>query len=174
MKKEITEHTEHLLISASTVTGCVSISTLASLVGIAVGIADSSITIQNSVITAGIKITIKSTNIKRKKKEHDKIALLVKSKKKYHSFYCSWSLNDSNINNDEFVLVNHVLKEYYYMKEEIKNSNDKVKFKLYIKQLCLIIWNVEKVLRVKSQKLWKRGTEEKWLYQTVLFAAVKN
>ena len=67
-----------------------------------------------------------------------------------------------------------MLKEYYYMKEEIKNSNDKVKFKLYIKQLCLIIWNVEKVLRVKSQKLWKRGTEEKWLYQTVLFAAVKN
>ena len=35
------------------------------------------------------------------------------------------SLIDSNISHAEFVLINNVIKEFYYMKEEIKNSNDK-------------------------------------------------
>ena len=30
-------------------------------------------------------------------------------------------LVDSNINHDEFVVINNVFKEYYDMKEEIKN-----------------------------------------------------
>ena len=32
---------------------------------------------------------------------------------------------DSNISHDEFVLINNVMKEFYDMREEIKNSNDK-------------------------------------------------
>ena len=35
------------------------------------------------------------------------------------------SLIDSNISYGEFVLINNVIKEFYDMKEEIKNSNDK-------------------------------------------------
>ena len=35
------------------------------------------------------------------------------------------NLIDSNIIHDEFVLTNNVLKEFYDMKEEIKNSNGK-------------------------------------------------
>ena len=50
----------------------------------------------------------------------------------------SKALIDSNISHDEFVLINNVLKESYDMKEEIKNFN-KLKFKLYIKQCCLIV-----------------------------------
>ena len=34
-------------------------------------------------------------------------------------------LTDSNISHDEYVLINNVLKEFYDMKEELKNSNDK-------------------------------------------------
>ena len=30
---------------------------------------------------------------------------------------------DSNISHDEFVLINNVMKEFYDMKDEIKNSN---------------------------------------------------
>ena len=30
---------------------------------------------------------------------------------------------DSNISHDEFVLINNVMKEFYDMKVEIKNSN---------------------------------------------------
>ena len=46
---------EHRLILASTVTGCVSISTFASLVGIPVDIASSAVALNICVITAGIK-----------------------------------------------------------------------------------------------------------------------
>ena len=34
-------------------------------------------------------------------------------------------LIELNISHDEFVLINNVLKEFYDMKEEIGNSNDK-------------------------------------------------
>ena len=59
---------QHLLILAFAATGCVSISTFASLVGIPIGIASS----------AGTK-KYKSI-IKNKKKKHDKISLLAKTK----------------------------------------------------------------------------------------------
>ena len=46
---------EHLLILISTVTGCISISALASLVGIPIAITSSAIKLKVCVITAGIK-----------------------------------------------------------------------------------------------------------------------
>ena len=36
----------------------------------------------------------------------------------------SKALVDSSISHDEFVLIIYVLKEFYDMKEEIKNSNN--------------------------------------------------
>ena len=46
---------EHFLILASTVTGCVSISAFASLVGIPIGITSSAIELKICVITAAIR-----------------------------------------------------------------------------------------------------------------------
>ena len=46
---------EHFLIFASTITGCVSISAFASLVGIPVGITSSAIGLEICAITSGIK-----------------------------------------------------------------------------------------------------------------------
>ena len=37
----------------------------------------------------------------------------------------SKTLIDSNISHNDFVLINNVLKEFYDMKEGIKNSNKK-------------------------------------------------
>ena len=67
-----------MLILASTVNGCVSISTLASLVCVLVGITNSVIGIKICEFTAGIK-KYKSI-IKKKKKKHGKIVLLGKDK----------------------------------------------------------------------------------------------
>ena len=39
------------------------------------------------------------------------------------------------------------------MKEEIRNSNNKSKFKPYIKQCCLNVWSVEEFQTVKTQEL---------------------
>ena len=78
---------------------------------------------------AGLKICVITTKIKkykskikRKKKKHDKIVLLAKSKLNGIEVLISKNLIDSNISHDEFVLINNVLKEYNKMKEEIKHS----------------------------------------------------
>ena len=107
---------EHFLILGSTITGCVSISAFASLVGIPIGIASSTIGLKICVITAGIK-KYKSI-IKKKKKKHDKIVLLAKSKLNSIEVLISKALIDSVISHDEFVLINNVLKQYNKIKEE--------------------------------------------------------
>ena len=109
----ILNYIDHLLIIISTITGCVSISAFASLVGIPIGITSSAIGLKICAITAGIR-KYKSV-LKQKETKHDKIVLSAKSK----------ALTDSNISHDEFVLINNVLKEFYDMKEGIKNSNNK-------------------------------------------------
>ena len=50
--------------------------------------------------------------IKKKKRKHDEVLI-------------SQALIDSNISHDEFVLINNALKEFYDVKEEFKNSNNK-------------------------------------------------
>ena len=59
--------------------------------------------------------------IKKKKKKHDKIVLLAKSKLNRIDVLISKSVIDSHISHGEFVSINNVLKEYEEMKEEIKN-----------------------------------------------------
>ena len=119
----VLNYIEHLLILISPVTGCVSISAFAFLVGIPIGITSSAVGLQICVITAGIK-RYKST-ITKKKRNHDKVLLLAKSKLNSVEVLISKVFIDSNISHDEFVLINNVLKEFGDTKEEIKNSNDK-------------------------------------------------
>ena len=73
--------------------------------------------------TAGIK-NYKSI-IKEKKTKHEKIVLLAKCKLNSIEVLISKTLIDSNISHDELILINYVLKEFYDMKEEIKNSSNK-------------------------------------------------
>ena len=67
-----------MLILASTITGCVSVSAFASSVDIPVAITSSAVGINICAITAGIKKH--KSMIKKKKKKHDKIVLLGKDK----------------------------------------------------------------------------------------------
>ena len=101
-------YVEHLLISASAVTGCDSISAFASLVSFPVGITSSAVELKICTITAGIK---KYKSVIKKKKKHGKIVLLKKTK---------LDTIDSCISHDNFFSVNNVLKEYNEIKEEIK------------------------------------------------------
>ena len=86
---------EHFLILGSTVTGSVSISVYASLVGIPIGITSSAIGLKICVIIAAIK-KYKSI-IKKKKKKPNKIVLLAKSKLNSIEFLISKALIDSVI-----------------------------------------------------------------------------
>ena len=113
----VLNYINHSLVSNSTITGCVSIT----LVGISIGIASSTIGLKICVITAGIK-KYKSM-IKKKRRKNNKIVLLAKSKLNSIEVLIFEALTDLNISQDEFILINNVLKELYDMKEEIKNSN---------------------------------------------------
>ena len=119
----VLNYIEHSLIIIFRIAGCVSISAFASLVVIPIGITSSAIRLKVCVITAGIK-KYKSIS-KKKRKKHNKMLFLAKSKLNSIEVLISKALNDSNIKHDGFVLINYVLKELYDMKEEIKHSNDK-------------------------------------------------
>ena len=86
--------------------------------GVPIGITSSALVLKISAMTAGIK-KYKST-IKKKKRKHDKIVSLAKSKLNSIEALISKYLIDSVISHDEFVLINNVLKEYNEMREEIK------------------------------------------------------
>ena len=101
------KYAEHLLILASAVTGCISISAFASLDAIPVGITSSVVGIKVLAVTAGIK---KYKSAIKKKKKHDKIVLLGKDKLNIIEILISKALIDSDISHDEFASVNNVLK----------------------------------------------------------------
>ena len=126
---------EHFLILASTITGCVSISTFSSLVGIPIGITGSTMGLKTCAITAGVK-KYKSI-IKKKKKKHDKIELLAKVKLNSIEVLISKALIDSVTSHDEFLLINNVRKERNDQKfTDLKNLTKN--FSLFIKQCYCI------------------------------------
>ena len=114
---------EHFLNLTSTVTENVSISAFASLFGIPIGITSSAIGLKYFTITVEIK-TYKSI-INKKKKKHDIILLLAKSKSYSIKVLISKAVIDSVISHDEFGLINNELKEYEEIIGEIKSCNNK-------------------------------------------------
>ena len=86
--------------------------------------------------------------------------MLAKSKLKITEILISKVLIDLNITHYKFVLTNNVLKEFYDMKKESKNSNNKEKFKLYAKQCYLIVQSVEKNTESTCRKVVRTKTEE--------------
>ena len=64
--------------------------------------------------------------MKKKKNKHDKLSLLAKSKLNFIEVSFSKVLITSDISHNELVLISNVLKEFYEMKEQIKNSNDTI------------------------------------------------
>ena len=110
---------EHFSLLGSAISGCISISVFASLLGIHIGITKSAIRLKICAIATGIK-KYKSI-IKKKKNKHNKIVLLAKSKLNNIKVLFSNASIDSNKTHDDFVLINNVLEEYGDMKGEIKN-----------------------------------------------------
>ena len=92
------------------------------LVGILIGITNAVGRLRICAITTAIK-KYKSM-IKKKKKKHDKILLLEKSKLDSIEVIIYKDLIHSVISHDEFVLINNALKEYNKMKKEINKIED--------------------------------------------------
>ena len=62
---------------------------------------------------------------KKKKKKHDKIVLLAKSKLDSIEVLSSKVLVDSNISHDQFVLIYNLLRKFVIQWKKIENSSDK-------------------------------------------------
>ena len=84
----------------------------------------SAIGLKICLITAGIE---KYKSIIKKKKKHNRVLLLGKSKLNNVGVLISKALINSNISHNEIALINRVPKEFDNMKEEIKNSNWQIK-----------------------------------------------
>ena len=115
MSKKHKKVVKIFLVVVSTIIGWVSI-LIASLVSILIGIMNCAIRLKTCAITAAIKSY--KPIIKKKKKKHDKIVLLAKSKLNRIEVLISKALIDSNISRNEFVMINNKLQEFYDIKEE--------------------------------------------------------
>ena len=92
-----------------------------------------------------IAVKIKNYQSLIKKKEHDKIVLLAKTKLNNAEVLISKVLIDSNIGRDEF--VDYVLKEHNEMKEEIIKSNN-----VRVNSILVVLTVVSKSLRLLMMK----------------------
>ena len=101
---------ERFLIRVSTITGSISISVFAFLLGIPIATTSSAIESKICAVVARTK-RFKSI-INKEKKKRDKTILLPKSKLNSMQVLISKALIDANISHDEFVSINNVLKEY--------------------------------------------------------------
>ena len=117
------DYIDKILIVLSATTGGVSICSFTSIVGAPVGIASASFTLIFSLTTGIVK---KLLNITRnKKKKHDKILMLAKSKLDSIETLVSQALIDMEISHEEFNAIIREKQKYERMKENVRNVSEK-------------------------------------------------
>ena len=116
---------DKILIVLSATSSGVSIISFTSIIGVPAGIASASFTLIFS-ITAGIIKKLLSTTIKKKKK-HNQILMLAKSKYNSIEALISQALIDIDISHIEFITILKKKDKYEKMKEDIKDKNENKK-----------------------------------------------
>ena len=111
---------DKILIALSETVGGISIISFTSTIGVPVGIVSASFTLIFS-ITTGIIKKLLSTTIKKKKK-HDQILMLAKSKYNSIEALISQSLNDIDISHKEFITIVNEKDKYEKIKEDIEEQ----------------------------------------------------
>ena len=114
------DYIDKILIVLSATTGGVSICSFASCVGAPVGIASASFTLIFSLTTGIIKILLSTTRTKKKK--HDKILMLAKSKVNSIETLIPQALIDMEISHKEFVTILKENYKYEKMKESLRRE----------------------------------------------------
>ena len=117
------DYIDKILIVLSATTGGVSICSFTSIVGAPVGIASASFTLIFSLATEIGKKLLSIT--KNKKKKHDKIFMLAKSKLNSIKTLISQALIDMEISHEEFVSIFKQKDKYEKMKENLRSGNEK-------------------------------------------------
>ena len=113
------DYIDKILIVLNATTGGFCIISHASVVGAPVGIASAAFTIVFSLATGIIKKLLKTT--KNKKKKHDKVLILAKSKLNSIETLLSQALTDMKISHKEFITILKEKGKYGKMKENVRN-----------------------------------------------------
>ena len=116
------DYLDKIFITLSASFGTLSIALHATVIGIPVGIADSSLTLIFTISTGVNKSLLRVT--KKIKKKHNKIIALAKSKLNMIDVLLSSALNDSRISHEEFANITTEKNIYENIKENIKDTAD--------------------------------------------------
>ena len=117
------DYVDQALIVLSATSGVVSIISFTNIVGAPVGIASASFLLFFSLTTGTVK---KILNIARnKKKKHDKILMLAKSKLNSIETLVSQALIDMEISHEEFITILKEKDKYEKMKDNLRSENEK-------------------------------------------------
>ena len=112
------DYMDKILIVLSTTSGGVSIISFTTVTGARVGIASTSCTLIFSLTAGLIKKLLSIT--RNKKKKHDKILVLAKSKLSSIEFLVSQALIDMEMSHELFITILSKKEEYEKMKKDIK------------------------------------------------------
>ena len=107
------------LIVLSATSGEISIVSFTSVIGVPVGIASASFSLVLSLITGTIKKLLMMT--RNKKKKHNKIVMLAKSKLSSIETLVSQALINFEISHEEFKTIVNENEKYEQMKEIVRN-----------------------------------------------------
>ena len=104
------------------ITGWVSIISFTSTIGAPVRIESASFTLIFSITTGIVKKLLNITG--KKKKKHDQILMLAKSKLNSIETLISQALNDMEISHEEFLTICKEKGRYEKIKEDIRDKNE--------------------------------------------------
>ena len=117
----IFDYIDTFLVILSATTGGVSIISFTSIIGVPVGIVSASFTLIFSLTTGIVKKLLDITRNKRKK--HDKVLMLAKSKLDSIDTLISQALIDMDISHEKFITILKEKDRYEMMKENLRNKN---------------------------------------------------
>ena len=115
------EYFDKSLIVLSVATGSISIASFATVIGAPVGMMSASCSLAFSITTGFVKKFLKTT--RNKKKKHNKIVMLARSKLNSIESKISKALMDNEISHEDFETIINEEKKYRELKESIKMMN---------------------------------------------------
>ena len=115
------DYLDKSLIVLSVTTGSISIASFATVIGAPVGIMSASCSLVFSITTDFVKKFLKT--IRNKKKKHNKIVMLARSKLNSIESKISKALINNEICHEDFMTILNEEKKYRELKESIKMMN---------------------------------------------------
>ena len=115
------EYFDKSLIVLSVATGSISIASFATVIGAPVGMMSASCSLAFSITTGFVKKFLKTT--RNKKKKHNKIVMLARSKLNSIESKISKALMDNEISHEDFETIINEEKKYRGLKESIRMMN---------------------------------------------------